>query len=295
VSVGSAPPGATVVIPTYNYASVLPYSIGSVLDQCYADFEVVVVGDGCTDESAAVVRSFRDPRVHWHNLPRNTGHQSEPNNEALRRARGAVIAYLGHDDLWLPNHLEVLMSALETGCPAAHTSVLIPDPGIATFSLPPRNWSYRRGAWVPPTSLAVRRDVAMEVGGWRHARSTGTLNPEEDFLARIFDVAGPPCWIPRVTCVKLSASQRRNVYRARPTHEQEYWLAQIRSADDPERAMCSHLGRYYALAGDRVPPPGLAERAWRSARHRLRKGLGLSTDFSAESQIRRNRRLKGLK
>ena len=71
-------PRVSVIIATYNWATVLPYSIGSVLDQTFTDFELLVVGDGCTDESADVVASFQDPRVHWVNLPRNTGHQAGP-------------------------------------------------------------------------------------------------------------------------------------------------------------------------------------------------------------------------
>lgn len=106
-------PGITVIIPTYNWATVLPFSIGSVLGQTRADFEILVIGDGCTDESAAVVAAIRDRRVQWVNLPSNTGHQAGPNTEGLHRARGKYIAYLGHDDLWLPRHLELLVGALE--------------------------------------------------------------------------------------------------------------------------------------------------------------------------------------
>src|SRR5215210_8057805 len=99
------PPRVTVVIATYNWSTVLPYSIGSVLDQTFTDFELLVVGDGCTDDSERVVAEIRDPRVRWIDIA-PTGHQSGPNNEGLRQARGELIAYLGHDDLWMPHHLE---------------------------------------------------------------------------------------------------------------------------------------------------------------------------------------------
>ena len=92
-------PSVTVIIPTYNWSNVLPYSIASVLRQTLSDFELLVIGDGCTDDSEAVVRRVDDPRVKWINLPKNTGHQSEPNNEGLRQARGQCIAYLGHDTI----------------------------------------------------------------------------------------------------------------------------------------------------------------------------------------------------
>ena len=119
-------PRVTVVIATYNWATVLPYSIGSVLDQTFTDFEVLVVGDGCTDESGDVVTAVDDPRVHWRNLPSNVGHQSGPNNAGIRAASGDVIAYLGHDDLWLPNHLELLVSEIDRGAAIAHGTTLAP-------------------------------------------------------------------------------------------------------------------------------------------------------------------------
>src|SRR6266540_368634 len=118
----SVPPRVTVLIPTYNWSSVLRYALRSALSQTFTDFEVVVVGDGCTDDSESVVASAGDARVRWINLPGNTGHQSGPNNEGLRQARGEIIAYLGHDDLWLPHHLAVLVDAIDaTGSDVAYS------------------------------------------------------------------------------------------------------------------------------------------------------------------------------
>lgn len=121
--VAAASPRVTVVIATYNWSTVLPWSIGSVLRQSFTDFEVLVVGDGCTDDSEEVVTTIADPRVRWINLPLNHGHQYAPNNEGLARARGSIIAYLGHDDLWLPHHLELMVAAIETGNDVAHSIV----------------------------------------------------------------------------------------------------------------------------------------------------------------------------
>ena len=74
-------------------------SLRSVLAQSHADFEVLVVGDGCTDDSEAVVRGCGDTRVRWFNLPVNTGSQWAPNNHGLAEARGVRLiphcAYFG--------------------------------------------------------------------------------------------------------------------------------------------------------------------------------------------------------
>ena len=111
----SSAPRVSVIIATYNRANVLPYAIGSVLDQTFADFEVLVVGDGCTDESADVVAAVEDP-------PRALGQplsQHGPPVRAEQRgpaaSRGEIVAYLGHDDLWLPHHLEFLVAAIGRG------------------------------------------------------------------------------------------------------------------------------------------------------------------------------------
>jgi glycosyltransferase involved in cell wall biosynthesis len=280
---------------TYNWATVLPYSIGSVLDQTFEDFELLVVGDGCTDESAAVVESIDDRRVRWINLPRNTGHQAGPNNEGLQQASGDIIAYLGHDDLWLPTHLEGLVTAIDRGAACAHSSVLFVNPHAYPKVTPPTGWTYARGVWLPPTSLALPRKTLEGIGGWRMPRHTGSLDPDADFLARVFDVAGPPVWVRHVTCVKLPAAFRRNVYRTRPSQEQQYWLNKIRSADDPETAMLATVDLPYELA----PSVFFPVKVWRSMSFRVRKRARTAMMRNgqperAEKRIRRARKYKGL-
>ena len=89
---------ASIILPTYNWSAVLPFSIASALDQSFGDFELIVVGDGCTDDTEAVVRSFADARIRFVNLERNSGAQSAPNNAGVELARGRWIFFLNHDD-----------------------------------------------------------------------------------------------------------------------------------------------------------------------------------------------------
>src|SRR5262245_6359516 len=109
------PPLVSVIIPTWNRAPMLHLTLETVLAQDLEDgnFEVLVVGDACTDETEAVVASFNDPRLHWHNLPERFGWQSGPNNAALKMARGTYIAHICHDDFWLPWHLSGLVTTIE--------------------------------------------------------------------------------------------------------------------------------------------------------------------------------------
>jgi glycosyltransferase involved in cell wall biosynthesis len=215
---------------------VLPYSIASVMEQTWRDFELLVIGDRCTDDSELVVERLAstDQRIRWLNLADPSGHQAGPNNEGLRLARGELIAYLGHDDLWLPRHLERLIGVIDAGATCTRSSILLVHPGHAPFVFPSAGQDQ---VWVPPTSMMVKADALSEVGGWRFPTQTGNLDPESDLTVRIAERFGEPVLQPIVTAIKLPASYRRNVYQTRPCHEQAHWLERIRSAADPE-AMC---------------------------------------------------------
>lgn len=245
-------PRVTVVMATYNWAPVLPYSIGTVLDQTFTDFELLVVGDGCTDESAQVVGAFDDPRVHWINLSNNTGHQAGPNAEGIRRASSQLIAYLGHDDLWLPGHLATLVDAIGGDVGMVHATTLMVSPGRPLATFPEDGWTMTPGAWIPPTTVLHRRDLADAVGSWRPPSATGTLDPEADLWMRLA-ARTDTRWLDELTSVKLSATARRDVYRTRPFVEQAWWVDLIRSSPDPTATVREAAGRPYPLADIEQP------------------------------------------
>jgi len=223
----SMSPRVTVIIPTYNWSTVLPYSIGSVLGQTFTDFELLVIGDGCTDDSATVVQAIADPRVRWIGIAR-TGHQSGPNNAGLEQAAGDVIAYLGHDDVWFPHHLATVVAAIDAGAALVHTLVLRMDPeGRPTV------------ATTPPSGAAHRKQVTDEIGGWRDFREL-SIFPEIDLWQRI-GACFPVERVARATALKFSASARKNVYRERPCHEQRTWLERIRSEPDLEARLLARV------------------------------------------------------
>jgi glycosyltransferase involved in cell wall biosynthesis len=220
-------PRVSVIIATYNWSSVLPYSIGSVLRQTFSDFEVLVVGDGCTDDSEVVVAAIGDPRVRWINLPANSGHQSGPNNEGIGQAKGELIAYLGHDDLWLPHHLDSLVAAIDrSGAAMAHSLVACVEPGAEVWPVAP--WP-EYGMWGPPSCTLHRRSVMNTVGGWRDYRELD-VPPEVDLWRRAQKAGFRFTFVERLTAIKLPASVRRDVYQTKPCHEQADWFARTGEA-----------------------------------------------------------------
>jgi glycosyltransferase involved in cell wall biosynthesis len=277
-----------VILPTFNWSTVLPYSIASVLEQSWRDFELLVIGDVCTDDSELVVGELAstDERVRWLNLATTTGHQAGPNNEGLRHARGELIAYLGHDDLWLPRHLERLIDVIEGGATCARSAVMLVNPGHAPFVFPSAGQDQ---IWVPPTSLMVKADALADIGGWKFPTQTGNLDPESELTVRIAGRFGPPVLQPTVTAIKLPASYRRNVYRTRPCHEQALWLERIRNAADPEAMIMQACAEPFEPLMDEDDPvallaPVMAPSFGAAERQRvLRSHKGLEVDSRAST------------
>ncbi len=102
------PPTVSVVIVTYNKADTIVGAIESVLQQSYRDFEILVIDDGSTDETAARVRPYLD-RIRY--LPKPNGGTGSARNLGIAEAQGDFVAFLDGDDLWLPRKLEIQMAA----------------------------------------------------------------------------------------------------------------------------------------------------------------------------------------
>jgi glycosyltransferase involved in cell wall biosynthesis len=109
-------PTISVLIPTYNRASFLPATLGSVFAQTVPIGQVVLVDDGSTDDTAQVVDSFLLQHPEWkdrfHYLSQPNQGKSVALNRALELAQGDWIAYNDSDDEWRPDKLEWQFRAL---------------------------------------------------------------------------------------------------------------------------------------------------------------------------------------
>jgi glycosyltransferase involved in cell wall biosynthesis len=120
-------PLVSVTTATYNRAELLlKNAVPSVLAQTYTNFEFIIIGDHCTDNTAALLAKIKDPRVRFHNLPRR---QQYPRNKMRRykvhgleawglarsSAKGLWIAHLDDDDVFTPDHVEKLLNEARAG------------------------------------------------------------------------------------------------------------------------------------------------------------------------------------
>jgi len=106
-------PKVSVIIPTHNREKLLSKAVGSVIEQTFQDFEVIIVDDGSTDNTRKVISEFsaKDERI-LYIYQQNQGVASA-RNKGISIARGAYIAFLDSDDRMLPNRLEEQVKLLD--------------------------------------------------------------------------------------------------------------------------------------------------------------------------------------
>jgi GalNAc5-diNAcBac-PP-undecaprenol beta-1,3-glucosyltransferase len=105
---------ATILIPTFRHAALVPCSVRSALDQEGASVEVFVVGDGVEDDTRAALEPFGDDeRVRFFDFSKGERHGELHRHEALREAKGRIVCYLSDDDLLLRDHVAEMARLLE--------------------------------------------------------------------------------------------------------------------------------------------------------------------------------------
>ncbi|MGZ4984235.1 MAG: glycosyltransferase family 2 protein, partial [Chthoniobacterales bacterium] len=234
-------PRFSVIIATYGRSRFIIPTIESALYQRHSPFEVIVVGDGCDDDTEEVIRRKFGRRVRWLNLPEHTGAQSFPNNAGIKAARGSHIAYLGHDDIWSRQHLEMLAKIFrQNEADFAVSGCVYYGPPGAMFYLftglfGDADTDAGAREFFPPSSLAHAREIVDRIGEWENPRET---KPPVDceFLIR---AAACGCRFKStrtITVHKFAAGHRYLSYRFPSCAEQEKMLARLRTAAGEARA-----------------------------------------------------------
>ncbi len=261
-----ASPAISIVIATYNRSGTLVHAIESVLRQTFTDWELIVVGDACTDDTAEVVARYAsaDARVRFVNLECHWGEQSAPNNVGRALARAPLISYLSHDDIWLPLHLKACSEALAVagadlvlgtaasisfeGGRLAFDSLHVLLQGLAEGN----RWSPSdlEASVAPASCWLIRAEALDKIGGWRMSQKD-RAEPSQALLFRLWRRGFHIHTLNDLTLIIIGAGHRAKAYLQRETPEHD-WIAE--HMGDPAFA-CKFAARIPATNA-------FAERRW---------------------------------
>ncbi|HYM69404.1 MAG TPA: glycosyltransferase [bacterium] len=163
-------PLVTVIIPAYNAGRFIEDAVRSALDQTYANCEIIVVDDGSTDDTRGRVAAL-GPRVTL--VEQANAGPSAARNTGIRRGRGAYVAFLDADDVWLPHKLARAVETLDQDPgtdvvydwwsfidEAGHTRPQVCAPAHEGDVLEP----LLMGCFLRPSVVTIRRTCLDQVG-----------------------------------------------------------------------------------------------------------------------------------
>lgn len=162
----------SIIIPTFNRSSLLKRALESVCKQTFLNYEVIVIDDGSSDDTAEMVRT-EFPAVRYY-YQTNRG-VSSARNKGLESAIGSWIAFLDSDDEWLPQKLEKQFALLELNPTekVCHTEEIWVRNGVRVNQMKKHR---KTGGWIfpqclllcamSPSSIIIHRSIFDDVGGF---------------------------------------------------------------------------------------------------------------------------------
>ncbi len=158
----------SVLINNYNYANYLPQALDSVLAQTVAATEIIVVDDGSTDDSRAVISSYAARHSTILPVLKPNGGQGSAYNAGVAKASGDILCFLDSDDTWFPRKIETVLAAHHTHAFVQHEVLKNGEPN---FHIPSgrfdrtallRQYGYLY-LFSPSSALSIRRDLAERI------------------------------------------------------------------------------------------------------------------------------------
>lgn len=162
----------SVIIPAYNRAWCLPEAIDAVLAQTYRDYELIVVDDGSTDETASILTGYDDKIRRIRQANRGV---SAARNLGVQKARGELIAFLDSDDLWKPEKLarQVAFFDRHPDAMICQTEEIWIRRGVRVNPKQrhrkPSGWIFEPSlalCLVSPSAVMMRRELLEKTGGF---------------------------------------------------------------------------------------------------------------------------------
>lgn len=163
-------PKVSVIIPTYNRASLIPRALDSVLSQTFKDYEIVVIDDGSVDNTQEVIKPYWD-RIKY--VRQKNGGISAARNRGIQESTGKYIAFLDSDDYWAPEKLEIQAGILDQNPKIGIVYVRMPIVnehgqilGMKPNGVSGKNFQELLRVWgdLPTSSVMTRRECFDRLG-----------------------------------------------------------------------------------------------------------------------------------
>lgn len=251
-----------ILCPTFDHAETLLASTASVRNQRFRDWELVVIGDGAPDRTAAIMSAISraDSRIRYEWHPKSERYGEPHRDRVIRESKAEAVLQLGDDDLWAPDHIDCMLELLRDADWAHEAPVRVNADGTAEW------WPINHGTTqvrssivrnapvsVGPNFVAYRRAAYLRLPeGWTCAPPTG---PSDAFMwAKFFrlpslDVVGTAA----TTAIKFPSHipGREGLDSIQRLTELQLWLARIAEPGCVRRlcAKASIHSRMLALYG----------------------------------------------
>ncbi|MTJ10461.1 MULTISPECIES: glycosyltransferase family 2 protein [unclassified Anabaena] len=169
-------PMVSVIIPAYNAAQFLPAAITSVQRQTCSDWELLIINDGSTDDTVAVVRQYQETDNCIHLIHQLNQGVSTARNLGIEKSKGQIIAFLDADDQWFPDklqqHLQHFQSHPRLGVSFSQVEILNqsgePTGQVSSSRLTDLKPEYllSENPTTTTSNWVVRKEVFAQVGGF---------------------------------------------------------------------------------------------------------------------------------
>ncbi len=166
-------PYFSVIIPTYNRRSFLPIAVNSVLEQAFSDFELIVVDDGSTDNTAELFKPALNKQKYAKYIYQKHRGVSSARNKGIKEARGEYIAFLDSDDRFCRDKLEVAYAYIQNNpdYKIFHTDEVWYRSGSL---LPQKNYHQKPSGFifeqalklccVSPSTAVIKKEIFDDIG-----------------------------------------------------------------------------------------------------------------------------------
>lgn len=209
-------PLVSIIIPVYNGQAYLSEAINSVLDQTYKSIQVIVIDDGSTDGSGDIAQSFMGSIEYYYQSNQGT---AAARNFGVQMSKGALLAFLDQDDLWLENKLNLQVSAFK-----ADTRTDIVFGQVKQFVSPEMDEQFRKNIFCPPhlmpgflpSAMLIKRESFFRTGLFE---SVWQIGEWADWYARASEQELKKTMIPELVTLRRIHSGNKGITQRESLNE----------------------------------------------------------------------------